>query len=72
MPQRQRIKIRYDADVDALHIQLGNSRIIESDEVKPGIIFDFNAKNDVVGIEILDLKRRLSKADLKQLRVLVD
>ena len=65
----QRIRIRYDADVDALHIQLGNSRIIESDEVKPGIIFDFNAKKDVVGIEILDLKRRLSKADLKQLKV---
>ena len=34
----------------------------------PGIVLDFNADNQVVGIEVLDLKRRVPKADLKQLK----
>lgn len=65
------MRIRYDEKVDALYVRLDNSKIVESDEVKPGIIVDFNAKKQVVGIEVLDLKRRVRKADLKQLKVLV-
>ena len=51
---RQRIRVRYDADVDALYVQLDESKIIDSDEVKPGIIVDFNAKHEIVGIEVLE------------------
>jgi len=39
--------------------------------VQPGIALDFNAENQVVGIEMLPLKRRIPEADLKQLKVLV-
>jgi len=65
------MRIRYDAKVDALYIRLDDSKVVESDEVKPGIVLDFNAKKQVVGIEVLDLKRRVPKADLQQLKVLV-
>jgi len=65
------MRIRYDAEVDALYIRLDGSKVVESDEVKPGIVLDFNAKKQVVGIEVLDLKRRIPKADLKRLKVLV-
>jgi uncharacterized protein YuzE len=65
------MRIRYDEKVDALYLRLDNSKVVESDEVKPGIVLDFNAKNQVVGIEVLDFKRRMSKADLKHLKVLV-
>lgn len=65
------MRIHYDAKVDALYIRLDDSKVVESDEVKPGIVLDFNAKKEVVGIEVLDLKRRVPKADLKQLKVLV-
>ena len=68
MRHRAAIRIRYDEEVDALYVQLGASKIVESDEIKPGIIVDFNAKNEAVGIEVLDFKRRISKADLKQLK----
>jgi len=51
--------------------RLDDSKVVESEEVKPGIVLDFNAKKQVVGIEVLDLKRRVPKADLKQLKVLV-
>jgi uncharacterized protein YuzE len=65
------MRISYDVEVDALYLRWDNSKIVESDEVKPGIILDFNAKNQVVGIEVLDFKRRVPKGDLRQLKVLV-
>jgi uncharacterized protein YuzE len=65
------MRIRYDPKVDALYLELDDSEVVDSDEVKPGIVVDFNAKEEVVGIEVLDFKRRLSEADLKQLKALV-
>ena len=67
----QDVRIRYDATVDALYLELDDSAVAESEELKPGIVVDFNEKNEVVGIEVLDLKRRLSRDDLEQLKVLV-
>ena len=65
------MRVRYDAAVDALYITLDDSRIVESDEVRPGIILDYNSRDEVVGIEVLDVKRRISQDDMKQLKNLV-
>jgi uncharacterized protein YuzE len=65
------MRIRYDEKLDALYIRLDDAKVVESDEVKPGIVLDFDAKSKVVGIEVLDFKRRVSKADLNQLKLLV-
>jgi len=61
------MKLRYDEQDDALYLRLDESAIIESEEVQPGIVLDFNASNQVVGIEILRLKERVPSANLKQL-----
>jgi len=53
---RQDMRIRYDEKVDALYLRLDDSKVVESEEVKPGIVLDFNAKKKVVGIEVLNLK----------------
>ena len=66
------MRIRYDKEVDALYVQLGRSKIVESDEVRPGIIVDFNAREQIVGIEVLDFKRRFPKGDLKKLKFEAD
>ena len=58
------MKIRYDEQADALYLRLDESAIIESEEVQPGIVLDFNASNQVVGIEILRLKERVPSANL--------
>ena len=65
------VRIRYDGKVDALYLRLDDSKVVESEELNPGIVLDFNANKQVVGIEVLDLKRRVPKGDLKQLKVLV-
>ena len=65
------MRIRYDEKIDALYFQLDDSKVVESEELKPGIVLDFNAKKQVVGIEVLELKRRVPKGDLEQLKALV-
>ncbi|HEY8766790.1 MAG TPA: DUF2283 domain-containing protein [Dehalococcoidia bacterium] len=40
---------------DALYLRLDESRIVESEEASPGAVLDFNADNQVVGVEILQL-----------------
>jgi uncharacterized protein YuzE len=65
------MRIRYDEKVDALYLRLDDSKVVESEEVKPGIVLDFNAKKQAVGIEVLNLRRRVPKADLQPLKVLV-
>lgn len=60
------MKIKIDEQADALYLRLDDSKIIESEEVSPGIVLDFNEQNQVVGVEILGLSRRVPKATLKQ------
>ena len=62
------MRMHYDEKVDALYLSLDDSQVVESEEVRPGIVLDFNAENQVVGIEVLDLKRRVPNADLNQLK----
>ena len=62
------MKVHFDEQADAIYFRLDESAIIESEEVKPGIVLDFNDKNEVVGIEILRVKERIPTAQLKQLQ----
>lgn len=52
------MKIEFDPTVDALYVRLNEQAIIESEEVQPGIVFDFDESGSVVGIEVLHVSRR--------------
>jgi len=62
------MKMHYDEKVDALYLTLDDSEVVESEEVKPGIVLDFNAENQVIGIEVLDLRKRVPSANLKEMQ----
>jgi uncharacterized protein YuzE len=47
------MKYQYDPEVDALYIRLTDEKIIESEEVQPGIIFDFDANGKLAAVEVL-------------------
>lgn len=53
------MKITYDTDSDTLRIILTDNTIDESDEDKPGVILDYDAAGNVVGMEILDASQRM-------------
>jgi uncharacterized protein YuzE len=61
------MKMHYDQKTDALYLRLDDSKIIESAEVQPGIVLDYDANNQVVGVEILRVRERVPAADLKHL-----
>ena len=52
------MKLHLDPQADALYLRLDDSKIIESEEVSPGVVLDFNGQNQVVGIEMLNLSKR--------------
>jgi uncharacterized protein YuzE len=62
------MRIKIDEASDALYFRLDESPIVESEEIQPGIIVDFNARNQAVGIEILGIKKRIPLEDLKKLQ----
>ena len=62
------MKVYFDEKSDAVYFKLDDSKIIESEEVQPGVVIDFNEKNQVIGIEILKVKDRVPLAQLKQMQ----
>ena len=62
------MKVHFDQDSDAVYFKLDDSVITDSEEVKPGVILDFNERNQLVGIEILRVRDRVPVANLKQMQ----
>ena len=52
------MRLKVDREADALYLRLDDSAIVESQEVSPGVVLDFNDQNQVVGIEMLFLSKR--------------
>ena len=61
------MKVQFDQKADAVYFRLDESAIVESEEVRPGVILDFNYKDQVVGIELLSLKGRVPVEMLRQI-----
>lgn len=62
------MKLKVDEKADALYLRLDDSKIVESEEVSPGVVLDFNADNQVVGVEILNLSKRVPKLNARELQ----
>jgi uncharacterized protein YuzE len=52
------MRLHVDQEGDALYLRLYESRIVESEEVAPGVVLDYSADDQVVGIEILHISKR--------------
>ncbi|MCY4109386.1 MAG: DUF2283 domain-containing protein [Chloroflexi bacterium] len=62
------MKLNVDQKADALYLRLDDSPIVESEEVSPGVVLDYNASNEVVGVEMLDLSKRTPNPNLSVLQ----
>jgi uncharacterized protein YuzE len=63
------MKVNYDPQTDTLTIELKAGQVAESDESKPGVILDFDAQGNLLGLEILDASRRVDETRTVQLDI---
>lgn len=61
------MKLKVDKEADALYLAIDNSTIVDSEEVSPGVIVDYNNQDEVVGVEMLHLSKRSQTLNLKEL-----
>lgn len=58
--ENKKMKVIYDPETDTLDMILRDSKVVESDEDKPGIILDYDAEGKIVSIEILEASKMTS------------
>ena len=46
------MKFQYYPETDSLYIDLSERTSVDSDEVAPGVVLDFDAEGNLVGIDI--------------------
>ena len=66
--QEENMRLKIDKENDALYFRLDEAAIVESEEVQPGVILDFDKNGSVVGIEILGLSKRTTPEKLRVLQ----
>ena len=66
------MKVEYSADEDALYVYLKEVEVSRSEDVDEGVVADYDALDDVVGIEVLDASSRIDVNDCEGVERLVD
>ncbi len=50
------MKILYDNETDSIYVKFSTDTIIESEEVKKDVVVDYNDKDEIVSVEVLNVK----------------
>lgn len=58
------MKLSIDETADALYLQLISKDVLESEEIVPGIVVDYDENGEIIGVEVLHLTKRLHPVDL--------
>jgi uncharacterized protein YuzE len=62
------MRIKIDKDSDTLYFRLDENRVVESEEVRPGVFLDFDENDRVVGVEFLGVSSRATKDELSTMQ----
>ena len=62
------MRIKVDKNSDALYFRLDENPIVESEEVRPGVILDYDKDGRVVGVEFLCISTRATEEELSSLQ----
>lgn len=62
------MRIKIDKESDTLYFRLDENSVVESEEVRPGVILDFDKDDRVVGVEFLGVSSRTTKDELSTMQ----
>ncbi len=52
------MKIEYDQHADAMYIRLRAGTVFKREEIRPGVVFDYDVEDKLLDIEMLDMSER--------------
>ena len=52
---------RYDREADILYVRFADAEIVESEEVSPGVVLDFDAEGRIVAVEFQKAEAHLAR-----------
>lgn len=59
------MRFNYDIETDALYIAFNDLPGIDSQEIAPDYIIDTDEAGNIIGLEILNVKRKIDFKDMK-------
>ena len=68
---KQHVNLKYDRHVDAAYLTLRKGRIANSEEVKPGVVLDYDKEGGILGVEILQFSKRFKAKTPKSPRTVM-
>lgn len=63
------MKIEYEAEADAIYIQLKDKKAEDNVDLEEGLTVDLDENKSIIGIEILDVSKKLSKEELSKITI---
>jgi uncharacterized protein YuzE len=63
------MKIEYSKDADAIYVYFKEDMVATSKEIEDGVVVDFDAKGQLIGIEVLDVSQRYSLSDIANVNI---
>jgi len=58
------MKIIYDNETDSIYVKFTNDTIVESEEKENGTIVDYNVNDEIVAVEVLNVKTNSYEIDI--------
>ena len=63
------MEISYDKDADAMYIEFRKGDFAKNKKIDDFTIIDLDIDNNILGIELLDVSKRIPKESLSQVNV---
>ncbi len=64
------MRIRINKESNSLYFRFDENRVVDSEEIRPGVILDFDENDKVIGIEFLNISSRATEEELSNLQFL--
>jgi len=58
------MKIIYDNETDSIYVKFTNDAVVESEEKENGTIVDYNVNDEIVAVEVLNVKTNSYEIDI--------
>ena len=55
------MKVVYDRETDTLSLILAEGAVVESDELREGLILDYDEEGHIVSVEVLDASQHVAE-----------